>query len=113
MMKIIDIHTHMLFGIDDGASDCEMSLELMGLDYEQGVSGIFLTNHSYGMEKGYKDYHKRFEKLSKLAGEKCPGQTRTAWITNHRRQRLARQLCGRNMGMSMRMMFCTGMRRLF
>jgi protein-tyrosine phosphatase len=33
MMKIIDIHTHMLFGIDDGASDCEMSLELMGLGY--------------------------------------------------------------------------------
>jgi hypothetical protein len=25
-MKIIDIHTHMLYGIDDGASDGDMSL---------------------------------------------------------------------------------------
>lgn len=71
--KIIDIHTHMLYGIDDGARNSEMSLMLMGMDYEQGVRGIFCTNHSYGMEDGHKDYHRRFDKLRKVAAERYPG----------------------------------------
>lgn len=71
-MKIIDIHTHMLYGIDDGAFDEKMSLMLIGMDYEQGVRGIFCTNHSYGMQWRHEDYHRRFEKLSKLASEKYP-----------------------------------------
>ncbi len=72
-MKIIDIHTHMLYGIDDGAYDSEMSLELMGMDYDQGVRGIFCTNHSYGMIDYYRDYHRRFEKLKRVAEERYPG----------------------------------------
>ena len=72
-MGIIDIHTHMLYDIDDGARDSEMSLTLMGMDCEQGVSGIFYTNHSYGMEDYYKDYHRRFEKLSKVAAVRYLG----------------------------------------
>jgi len=72
-MKIIDIHTHMLYGIDDGASDSDMSLTLMGMDYEQGVRGIFCTNHSYGMDNYYRDYHRRFDKLRKVAEERYPG----------------------------------------
>ena len=72
-MDIIDVHTHMLYGIDDGARDSEMSLKLMEMDYEQGVRGIFCTNHSYGMADGYKDYHRRFEKLKKVAAERYPG----------------------------------------
>ena len=72
-MKIIDIHAHMLYGIDDGAFDEKMSLKLMGMDYEQGVRGIFCTNHSYGMKDGYEDYHRRFENLSKLTSEKYLG----------------------------------------
>ena len=72
-MKIIDIHTHILYGIDDGARDSEMSLKLMGMDYEQGVRGIFCTNHNYGMEDRYKDYHSRFDKLRKVAAERYPG----------------------------------------
>ncbi len=52
-IKIIDIHTHMLYDIDDGARDSEMSLTLMRMDYDQCVRGIFCTNHSYGMEERY------------------------------------------------------------
>lgn len=72
-MGMIDIHTHMLYDIDDGARSSKMSLILMGMDYEQGVSGIFCTNHSYGIEFHYKDYHRRFEKLSKVASDRYPG----------------------------------------
>ena len=74
-MKIIDIHTHIVYGIDDGAADLDESLKLMGLAYEQGVRGIFCTNHSYGMSFGenYKKYHDRFEELREKAAEKYPG----------------------------------------
>ena len=72
-MKIFDIHTHMLYGIDDGARDSDMSLELIGMDYEQGARGIFCTNHSHGMQKRHGDYHRRFDKLNRIVGEKYPG----------------------------------------
>ena len=72
-MGIIDIHTHMLYGIDDGSPSREISLRLMGMDFEQGVHGIFCTNHSYGLEYNYQDYHRRFEKLSREAADRYPG----------------------------------------
>lgn len=64
----------MLYGIDDGARDLDESLKLMGMDYEQGVRGIFCTNHSDCMSYGdnYKVYHERFERLRKLAAERYP-----------------------------------------
>lgn len=34
-MKIIDIHTHLLYGIDDGATNLNMSQTLIERDYEQ------------------------------------------------------------------------------
>ena len=72
-MRIIDIHTHILYGIDDGARDSKMSLALIGMLYKQGVRGILCTNHSYCMEDGYMDYNKRFEKLRKDVADKYSG----------------------------------------
>lgn len=72
-MGIIDIHTHMLYGIDDGSLSRDMSLRLMGMDFEQGVHGIFCTNHSYGLKYWYKDYHRRFEKLRREVADRYPG----------------------------------------
>ena len=71
--NIIDIHSHIIYGIDDGSESIDMSAKLMGMAYEQGVRGIFCTNHSYGMEDAYKDYHRRFEKLRKVAEKQYPG----------------------------------------
>lgn len=70
MTKIIDIHTHMLYGIDDGAYDRDMSIALMGMDYEQGVRAIFLTNHSDYMIRRHEKYYRRFEKLEQAVKEK-------------------------------------------
>ena len=69
---VIDIHTHILYGIDDGARTREMSLKLMEMDYDQGVRGIFLTNHSYGMRYRSREYYQRFEELEKEARILCP-----------------------------------------
>jgi len=45
-MKIIDIHTHVLPKIDDGASTLDMSLEMLHIAQKQGVSEFFATPHN-------------------------------------------------------------------
>lgn len=42
---MIDIHTHVLPGIDDGSSSMEMSLELLSMAADSGVRAIVATPH--------------------------------------------------------------------
>lgn len=42
---MIDIHTHILYGVDDGVTTLEESLKCIEACYLQGVRGIFLTPH--------------------------------------------------------------------
>lgn len=42
---MIDIHCHMLPGVDDGAKDWEQSLEMARLAVKDGISGIICTPH--------------------------------------------------------------------
>lgn len=72
-MDIIDINSHIMNGIDDGAGNIGMSLELMEMEYDQGVRGIFLTGHGYGMEAWHEDYGRRFDELVKISNERFPG----------------------------------------
>ena len=44
---MIDIHTHILPGMDDGARTVEESMAMLRLELEHGVSGICLTPHFY------------------------------------------------------------------
>lgn len=44
---IIDLHAHLLPGIDDGAADYEASLELARLAVDEGVSHMVLTPHHH------------------------------------------------------------------
>lgn len=44
---MIDFHTHILPGIDDGAKTVEESLELLKMQQNQGVDTIVLTPHYY------------------------------------------------------------------
>ena len=47
---MIDIHTHLLFGVDDGAESLQESLDMIQDAKEQGVNAIILTPHCrYGM----------------------------------------------------------------
>lgn len=45
MIDIIDIHNHMLFGVDDGAKTVEDSIALIKDAINKGVSHIILTPH--------------------------------------------------------------------
>ena len=48
-MALIDIHTHILYGVDDGAKDINDSMGLLDEEREQGVDQVILTPH-YGSE---------------------------------------------------------------
>ena len=43
---MIDIHTHILPGVDDGSTDLENSLNMLRQAHEQGVTHLVLTPHS-------------------------------------------------------------------
>lgn len=42
-----DFHSHALFGMDDGAKNKEMAVEMLELSVKQGVSSVLLTPHCY------------------------------------------------------------------
>lgn len=48
---IIDIHSHILPGIDDGARTMKESLDLLAMAYEQGVRAIIATPHCFRHRK--------------------------------------------------------------
>lgn len=45
MERIIDIHAHILPGIDDGAADRAESMKLLHMAYDQGIRTIIATPH--------------------------------------------------------------------
>lgn len=59
--KIIDFHSHILPGIDDGSPDVSTSLDMLHMAAEQGVQVQFLTPHYYPWKE---DIHKFIERRS-------------------------------------------------
>lgn len=45
MEVFVEMHCHILPGVDDGADDMDEAVELLRLEYEQGVRQIILTPH--------------------------------------------------------------------
>ena len=48
---MIDFHSHILPGMDDGSSSPEESLAMLEVSAEQGVDEIFATSHFYPDEE--------------------------------------------------------------
>lgn len=46
MGSIVDIHTHILPALDDGATDLEMTRQMLRMAYEEGVRYLFFTPHA-------------------------------------------------------------------
>ena len=46
---MIDIHTHILPGLDDGARDMEDSLSMAALALKSGVHTLVATSHARGI----------------------------------------------------------------
>lgn len=51
--KINDIHSHVIYGLDDGAKNLDMSIEMLRNAYQQGTRNIVCTPHSYCDVKQY------------------------------------------------------------
>ena len=47
---MIDIHSHVLYGIDDGAEDIEESIEMCRDAYENGCDSLVLTPHFFDLK---------------------------------------------------------------
>lgn len=56
-----DIHSHILYGIDDGAENLNVSIEMLRIAYHQGVRDIFCTSHDCG---NLSKYNKNFQELN-------------------------------------------------
>jgi len=77
MKGYVDIHCHMLCGVDDGAKDELEMYQMLDMAYSSGTRAICLTPHFnprfYGMNS--EAAQESYEKLSKYAAEKYPDLT--------------------------------------
>lgn len=74
VMALIDIHTHILYGVDDGAKDINDSMGLLDEEREQGVDQVILTPH-YGPKFGHPDtevLREKFEAIREKAYKYYP-----------------------------------------
>ena len=71
MTNIVDIHMHVLPGIDDGAKHMEESITMLKQSAAQGVGTIVVTPHSWAIDsRGIDLVHARFGELKQTASEK-------------------------------------------
>ncbi|MBR5808793.1 MAG: hypothetical protein IKY39_01630 [Clostridia bacterium] len=75
---MIDFHSHILPGVDDGAKDVETSLEMLSISKDGGVDTVLLTPHCHPRSQEHIDafLEKRdnaFKTLSSAINENLPG----------------------------------------
>lgn len=76
-----DLHTHILPGMDDGARDVETSLEMLRMEWDQGVDRVIFTPHFYREEEDVSSFlSRRRQALSRLeqAASQLPARERVA-----------------------------------
>ena len=76
---MIDIHTHILPGVDDGAVDIYDSIDMAALAYESGTKVIVATPHCNipGVYSNYfsKQYCETFQRTKEILKREVPGIT--------------------------------------
>lgn len=73
---MIDVHCHVLPGIDDGSRSVEMSISMLHEMKRQGIDKVIATPHFYPMsnnpERFLTDRQKAYEQLMEAVDEDCP-----------------------------------------
>ena len=81
---MIDFHNHILPGIDDGSRDSEMSLAMLRMEREQGVTEIVFTPHFYAQEDSVTHFIKKREhsvsRLEEAAARQERNLCRIIWV---------------------------------
>lgn len=72
MSYIIDMHCHIVPGVDDGSQDIEESMALIEMEYDEGVRKIICTPHYMRNKNIYssKELDKKFQLLRDKVAEK-------------------------------------------
>ena len=70
--KMIDIHMHLIPGVDDGAEDMEMALVMMIRAGRQGIPQIIATPHSDAFQFSGESVESIFGELVDNAAKVCP-----------------------------------------
>ena len=69
-MRLIDIHSHILPEMDDGAKNIEESKKLLKMLKDQGIDLVVATPHFYPMDMNLEDFiEKRRAKIEYLENE--------------------------------------------
>ncbi|MBR0514459.1 MAG: hypothetical protein IJK06_09470 [Clostridia bacterium] len=74
--QFVDIHSHIIFGADDGAETLDEAIELLKRDWNEGAAAVFATPH-YAPENGFAPeafyVREKFEMLKETAARDIPG----------------------------------------
>ena len=63
--NFVDMHSHILPGLDDGSRNMEMSMRMMRIAWEEGIRTIIATPHNMP-GKGRGELHKTLERIREL-----------------------------------------------
>lgn len=72
--NFIDIHSHALFGVDDGAMSIDDSLRILAMERDEGVGRMILTWHFYPehADRQKEKAKANFKELSRRCAEVFP-----------------------------------------
>ncbi len=66
MQGIVDFHSHILPGIDDGSASLEESIAMLRMEAEQGIRHVVATPHFYAQHDSIEDFLRRRAEAEKL-----------------------------------------------
>lgn len=72
VVEMVDLHMHVIPGVDDGALDLPMALELLRMAREQGIGAVFATPHSGSFRVLAQEIRSRFDLLQQTAAGLWP-----------------------------------------
>lgn len=77
---MIDFHSHILPGIDDGSSSVKESLEMLHLSFQRGVEKMVATPHFYAMKESPEQFLMRRSAAWKILDGALPEDTPTVYL---------------------------------
>lgn len=79
--NVVDVHSHILPGMDDGSRSVTESLEMLKAAYEQGIDAVIATPHFYGdRERPESFLSRRDESLKALKAASSDGPLPNIYI---------------------------------
>ncbi|WP_026496102.1 CpsB/CapC family capsule biosynthesis tyrosine phosphatase [Butyrivibrio sp. WCD3002] len=72
---MIDFHTHILPGIDDGSRNLDMTKELIQRERQQGIDKIVFTPHFYAQNENAQHFLEKRDKAYESVKENCADLT--------------------------------------